>query len=70
MVSARFIKFFLSALLAHFVAMKFVQAPLAQILFLENDQQSFPTRKEAPLRELLPLSLIFLWKSMIRTGGS
>lgn len=27
-------------------------------------------RKEALLRELLLLSLIFLWKSMIRTGGS
>jgi len=49
MMSARFIKFSLSALLAHFVTMKFVQAPLAQILFLENEQQSFPTRKEALL---------------------
>lgn len=30
----------------------------------------FPNiRKEALFRELLPLSLIFLWKSMIRTGG-
>lgn len=30
----------------------------------------FPNiRKEALLREPLPLSLIFLWKSMIRTGG-